>query len=103
MKIFETVMGSNHRFIQDQTVGKKAGAPIIWRCVLGMGDAAYDAVSGVKNLQIYDPMFLDNELWQEYWHLAYGPLNSRIDVDRRRIYRRYCWTVILVSLDVVDL
>ena len=29
MKIFEVVIGSNHFFIQPQTVGKKAGAPII--------------------------------------------------------------------------
>jgi hypothetical protein len=31
MKILEVVMGSNQRFIQPQTVGKKAGAPIIWK------------------------------------------------------------------------
>lgn len=31
MKIFEVVMGSNHFLIQPQTVGKNAGAPIIWR------------------------------------------------------------------------
>ena len=30
MKIFEVVIGSNQRFIQPQTVGKKAGAPIIF-------------------------------------------------------------------------
>ena len=29
MKIFETVMGSNQRFTQPQTVGKNEGAPII--------------------------------------------------------------------------
>ena len=29
MKILETVMGSNQRFIQPQTVGKKVGAPMI--------------------------------------------------------------------------
>jgi hypothetical protein len=29
MNILETVMGSNHRLIQPQTVGKKAGAPMI--------------------------------------------------------------------------
>ena len=28
MKILEVVIGSNHRFIQPQTVGKKEGAPI---------------------------------------------------------------------------
>ena len=32
MKILEVVIGSNHRFIQPQTVGKKAGAPIICLC-----------------------------------------------------------------------
>jgi hypothetical protein len=45
MKIFEVVIGSNHRFIQPQTVGKKAGAPIICfqplalvsRSIRGMG------------------------------------------------------------------
>lgn len=31
MKILEVVMGSNHRFIQPQTVGKKTGAPMIWK------------------------------------------------------------------------
>ena len=30
MKILEVVTGSNQRFIQPQTVGKKAGAPMIW-------------------------------------------------------------------------
>ena len=30
MKIFEVVIGSNHFLIQAQTVGKKAGAPIIY-------------------------------------------------------------------------
>ena len=30
IKILETVMGSNHRLIQLQTVGKNAGAPMIW-------------------------------------------------------------------------
>lgn len=30
MKIFETVTGSNQRFIQFHTVGKKEGAPMIW-------------------------------------------------------------------------
>lgn len=30
MKILEVVMGSNQRLIQPQTVGKKAGAPIIY-------------------------------------------------------------------------
>jgi hypothetical protein len=30
MKIFDTVTGSNHRLIQDQTVGKKFGAPMIY-------------------------------------------------------------------------
>jgi hypothetical protein len=30
IKILLTVMGSNQRLIQDQTVGKKAGAPMIW-------------------------------------------------------------------------
>ena len=30
MKILETVIGSNQRFIQDQTVGKKEGAPTIY-------------------------------------------------------------------------
>lgn len=29
MKILDVVTGSNHRLIQLQTVGKKAGAPII--------------------------------------------------------------------------
>lgn len=29
MKIFETVIGSNQRLIQPQTVGKKPGAPTI--------------------------------------------------------------------------
>jgi len=29
MKIFEVVIGSNHFFIQPQTVGKKEGAPMI--------------------------------------------------------------------------
>ena len=29
MKILEVVPGSNHRLIQPQTVGKKAGAPMI--------------------------------------------------------------------------
>lgn len=45
MKIFEVVIGSNQRFIQPQTVGKKAGAPIIYfhslalvsRNIRGMG------------------------------------------------------------------
>ena len=30
IKIFEVVIGSNHFLIQPQTVGKKAGAPIIY-------------------------------------------------------------------------
>ena len=30
MKILEVVIGSNHFLIQDQTVGKKEGAPMIW-------------------------------------------------------------------------
>lgn len=34
IKILETVMGSNQRLIQPQTVGKKAGAPMIWACQL---------------------------------------------------------------------
>lgn len=34
MKIFEVVMGSNHFLIQPQTVGKKAGAPIIWETLV---------------------------------------------------------------------
>lgn len=34
MKILEVVIGSNHFFIQPQTVGKKAGAPMI--CITPM-------------------------------------------------------------------
>lgn len=36
MKIFEVVMGSNHFLIQDQTVGKNAGAPMIWGFALSV-------------------------------------------------------------------
>ena len=31
MKILEVVIGSNHFLIQPQTVGKNAGAPMIWK------------------------------------------------------------------------
>jgi hypothetical protein len=33
MKIFETVMGSNHRLTQPHTVGKNPGAPTIYAYV----------------------------------------------------------------------
>jgi len=35
MKILEVVIGSNHFLIQPHTVGKNAGAPIIWE-LLGL-------------------------------------------------------------------
>lgn len=38
MKIFDVVPGSNQRLIQPQTVGKKLGAPMIYRL---LADAFY--------------------------------------------------------------
>lgn len=38
MKILLTVIGSNHRLIQDHTVGKNDGAPTIYICEKGYRD-----------------------------------------------------------------
>jgi hypothetical protein len=54
MKIFETVTGSNQRLIQLQTVGKKDGAPIIWKV------SVEEYHQRCLYAQIYDPMSLGN-------------------------------------------
>jgi len=46
MKIFEVVIGSNQRFIQPQTVGKKAGAPIICFQPLALDSGALEEWDG---------------------------------------------------------
>lgn len=59
MKILDTVTGSNQRFIQFQTVGKKEGAPMILNPLLVLNQTG--GFGKGEDVRKYDPESRDSE------------------------------------------
>src|ERR1700722_887212 len=87
INIFETVTGSNHRLIQPQTVGKKAGAPII--CRKSVWRTNYHS----KHLHIFCRASQGSVLSPIHWHLACEILDSRTVSALRSRYRQCWWSL----------
>lgn len=83
MKILDVVPGSNQRLIQLQTVGKKLGAPMIWRHVV-----SFSQHSSIKCIQKCGPESLDNAPKPAHWHPAYGSSGSRTASSPCPIHRQ---------------